>query len=168
MWDGCENDIQTIQALTFIDSIPPESATDIEVVYSEGGRVQAKLTGPLMVHYGGDDPHTEFPSGFEVCFYDSIMQVTSVITARFGLLRDGNETMEARNNVVVTNNRNGEQLFTEHLVWDQKKNQIFSDVFVKIISGEDVIYGDGLVSDQDFESYTVRNPSGEFTVEDGT
>lgn len=162
---SCKNKIEDILSLSLADTLALESATDIEVIYSDSGRVQAILRSPLMNKYQEDAALLIFPEGFELVFYDSAMAARSVITARYGKIDEKNNTMEAQNNVVVINRKKNEQLDTEHLVWDQKKGIIYSDVFVKISTPDEVIYGNGLTSDQNFESYTITNPSGEFTVE---
>ncbi|MCD4730043.1 MAG: LPS export ABC transporter periplasmic protein LptC [Bacteroidales bacterium] len=106
----------------------------------------------------------EFPEGFKIIFYDSLLNPESQITAYYGIRYDNDKLMEAKNNVVVTSIKNNEQLETEHLVWDERKKIIYSNVFVKITRSEEVLYGDGLTSDENFSSYTIKNPSGEFQI----
>ncbi len=161
---SCENDIQTINLLSQADSLPQEFARDIEVYYSDSGRVKAYLSGPLMVRHEVADPYMEFPEGFKVIFYDSLMQPKSEITAKYGIVYEKRDVMEAKNNVIVKNVKKQEQLNTEHLIWDRKKRLIYSDVFIKITKPDEVLYGDGLRSDENFESYVIKNPSGEFNV----
>jgi LPS export ABC transporter protein LptC len=107
-----------------------------------------------------------FPEGFRVDFYDSVMNITSTITGNYGIHYRKREIMEARQNVVVTNFETGERLDTEELIWDQKKELIYSNKFVKISSEDGVIYGDGLEAEQDFSKRKIINPSGEIEVQD--
>ncbi|MCB2221059.1 MAG: LPS export ABC transporter periplasmic protein LptC [Bacteroidetes bacterium] len=161
---SCKNDIETINSLSQIDSLPMEFARDIEVYYSDSGKIQAMLKSPYMIRIEDDDSYFEFPDGFEAVFYDSVMQPQSIITANYGISYENKKQMEARNNVVVRNLEKQEQLNTEHLVWDRRKGIIYSNVFVKITKPDEVIYGDGLKSDQNFEFYEIDNPTGEFQV----
>ena len=164
---ACENDINIINSLSHIDSLPMEMARDIEVYYSDSGKIQAYLQSPLMERFedeGKKGEYMKFPEGFKIIFYDSVMDPESQITADYGIRYDKDKLMEARNNVVVTSIKNDEQLETEHLVWDEKKKIIYSNVFVKISRSEEVLYGDGLISDENFNSYTIKNPSGEFHI----
>ncbi|RLD62371.1 MAG: LPS export ABC transporter periplasmic protein LptC [Bacteroidetes bacterium] len=162
---ACENDIQTIYSLSQIDSLPLELVNDLEVIYSDSGYIQAKLQSPIMKKYQQEDAYYEFPEGFKVIFYDSLQNVKSQITANYGINWEKEKKMEAKNNVIVFNKIKNEKLETEHLVWDQKKKEIFSDVFIKITKPDAVIYGDGLTSDQNFSHYIILNPTGEFKVE---
>lgn len=167
---ACENDINIINSLSHIDSLPMETAYDIEVYYSDSGKIQAYLQSPLMERHdkegaeGEKGEYMEFPKGFKIIFYDSVLNPESQIVANYGIRYDMNKLMEAKNNVIVTSIKNNEQLETEHLVWDENKKIIYSDVFVKITRSEEVLYGDGLTSDENFGSYTIKNPSGEFQI----
>ena len=161
---ACENDIQTIYSLSQIDSLPLELVNDLEVIYSDSGYIQAKLQSPIMKKYKEEDGYYEFPEGFKVIFYDSLQNIKSQITANYGINWEKDKKMEAKSNVVVFNKIKNEKLETEHLVWDQKKKKIFSDVFIKITKPDAVIYGDGLTSDQNFSHYVIVNPTGEFKV----
>lgn len=147
-----------------VDSLPEEMAYDIEMIYSDSGKIQAFLESPLMTRQGTDDPVIEFPQGFKVIFYDSIAMPKSEITAKYGIMYEKEKKMEARNNVIVKNMEKGEMLETEHLIWDRRGGLIYSDVFIKITKPDQVLFGDGLKSDQNFEFYEIQNPTGELSI----
>ena len=67
--------------------------------------------------------------------------------------------MEAKNTVKVKN-VNGDLLETEHLVWNEKTEMVYTEEFVKITTKDEVIYGEGLESNQDFTKYTIKKISG--------
>ncbi len=162
---ACENDIKIINSLSQVDSMPVEFARDIEVYYSDSGKVQACLESPFMTRNEDNESYIEFPDGFKIVFFDSVLNPKSEITANYGISFEKKKIMEAKNNVVVKNIEKGEQLETEHLVWDRNKKTIYSEVFVKITRDDEVIYGDGLISDQNFEYYKIKNASGEFHID---
>lgn len=72
--------------------------------------------------------------------------------------------MEAKDNVVVINDK-GERLNTEHLVWDKKTGKITSDVFVEITTENEVIMGEGLVSNQSFTEYKILKTRGIINID---
>lgn len=162
---ACENDIQIIYSLSQIDSLPLELVTDLEVIYSDSGFVKAKLQSPLMKKFEEKDAFYEFPDGFKVIFYDSVQNEKSEITANYGINWEKKRIIEAKNKVVVFNKIKNEKLETEHLIWDQKKGIIYSDVFITITRSDAVIYGDGLTSDQNFNHYNIINPTGELSID---
>ena len=63
--------------------------------------------------------------------------------------------MKARNDVVVINYENEEQLNTENLVWDQRNKKIIANSFLKITTPDKVIYGDSLHAHESFKSRDI-------------
>jgi LPS export ABC transporter protein LptC len=164
VFTGCKNDMKTIRSLDTTDTAQFEYARQIQIHYTDSGRTKAILTSPLMKSYEQEDGYQEFPEGFELIFFDSVAKPQSIITALYGINYEKKNLMEAKSNVVVKNIENNEQLDTEHLVWDRRRELIFSDVFVKITKPNEIIFGDGLTSDQNFDFYEIKNPTGEFKV----
>ena len=163
---ACKNDMQEIKSLDFTDTLPDLSARDIEMIFSEYANVQVKLVSPLLVSVQGENPYKEFPEGFVVYFYDSLMNIQSMIKADYGIEHEQKKLMEARFNVIVENLEKDEKLNTEVLFWDQATEKIYTDKFVRITRGEEVITGDGLVSDQTFETIEIKNPKGLIEIGD--
>ena len=73
--------------------------------------------------------------------------------------------MEAMNDVVITN-AEGEKLNTEHLIWDRKAQRIYSEVFVKITTEDEIIMGEGFESNETFSKYKILKPKGTISKED--
>jgi LPS export ABC transporter protein LptC len=163
---ACKNEMQEIKSLDFSDTLPDLSARDIEMIFSESALVQVKLVSPRLISIESQDPYREFPEGFVVYFYDSLMNVKSFIKADYGIDREKQKLMEARYNVVVENLETNERLNTEELFWDQSTEKIYTNKFVRITRGDEVITGDGMVSDQSFESIEIINPKGLIEIGD--
>lgn len=158
--------MKTVTVYGESDTMPELIAHDIEYIRSDSGKIQASLTSPLMYQYEGDEQYFEFPEGFKVVFFDSVLNVRSVLTAKYGIGYDKKKLMEARDSVVIINHEKNEKLNTEQLVWDQRRKQIFSNVKIKITTEEYIIYGDTLISDESFNNYEIKHPTGTFEVED--
>jgi LPS export ABC transporter protein LptC len=161
---SCENDIKKVNLLTASDSLPVSTVKNIDLIRSVSGRVVLELTAPLLKSYEGEDPYSEFPQGLKIVFFDSLMNITSQLTAEYGISYDKQKLMEARKNVVVINNRKHEQLNTEVLTWNQLTHKIYSDKFVKITQPGKVIFGEGMQSDETFEVWEIRKPKGDIIV----
>jgi len=163
---SCENDMAVISEMTREDTLPVVKSYDISVLYSEKGAAQFILEAPLAAFYVGDDPHQEFPQGFYVVFFDSLMNKKSELMANYGISYDQRKLMEAYRNVIVINHETNEKLNTEHMIWDQTKKIIFSDAFVKITTPSDVLYGEnGFEADESFNNWVIRKTSGEFEID---
>jgi len=160
---SCKNDIKTVNAIAGINNLPVQVGTNVEIIYSENAKILAKLTTPLLNRFENEKLYTEMPNGVKILFYDSTMHVDSKLIAKYAISYDDSQQMEAKNDVQVTNKK-GELLNTEHLVWDQKNEKIFSDVFVKITTADEILWGEGFESDQYFEKYEIKKLKGTISI----
>ena len=148
-----------------MSNMPVESGKNVEIIYSDSAKIKMKLISPQVDRYMGNDPHTEMPKGVKVEFYDDSLKVKSRLTANYAMRYEKEKRMEAKRNVVVTNER-GDMLNTEHLIWDETKNLIYTEEFVKITTANEILMGNGLESNQDFSKYKIKFPSGTISLED--
>lgn len=160
---SCENDIKTVSYYTSAKDVNLETAENVEIIYSELGKPMAKLNAPVLDHFSGENKRLEMPKGIVVHFYDSLNNVQSELKANFAIRYEKEQKMEAKNNVVIVN-RQGHVLNTEHLVWDEKKERIYSDIFVKITTPDEILFGDGFESDQYFEHYEIKKLRGTISL----
>ena len=163
---SCENDIRKVKdQVTASDSIIPVSTVkNIDLIRSVSGKVCSSILHLCSCLNEGDDAHSEFPKGMKIIFFDSLMNITSQLTADYGISYDKRKIMEARNNVVVVNNRKHEQINTEQLIWNQVTRKISSDKFVKITTPEKIILGDGFDSNETMDDYTIKKLRGTILV----
>jgi LPS export ABC transporter protein LptC len=163
---SCENDISVVQNLQVDKTLPIETSFDVESVVVDSGRIRVRIFSPVIDRYVDDEEgeYIEMSKGVKVLFYDSIGVVSSSLTSEYAINRPGQREIVAKYNVQATNS-SGEKLFTEKLVWDQKKRQIFTDVKVKVESEDKIIFGDGLVADESFDNWQIQNPSGDIEAE---
>ena len=142
---------------------PVESAKNIKIIFSDSAKVEVELTAPVMNHFATENPYMEMPKGFRAIFYNESLSEKSRVTADYGIRYEREQKMEARKNVVVINEK-GETLNTEHLIWDEGKEKLLSDEFVKITRTDEIIYGTGFEANQDFTKYKIFNIKGTISV----
>jgi LPS export ABC transporter protein LptC len=99
-----------------------------------------------------------------IWFYDTDMKVQSEMIADRAVRNRKTGYMEAFGDVIVYNEK-GEKLETEHLIWDEQKQKIISNTKVVITKKTQIIKGDGLISDQNFLDYEIKNPVGQFFID---
>ena len=164
---SCGNSMKKIEEMNIQDTLPIEQAKDVTVFYSDSGIVRAKLKTPSLKRYDNKQVRgvTKLPLGLNVIFYDSVGAEESKLSAKYGEKFDQTGIIEVKYYVVVVN-ADSEKLFTDHLVWDERNNRIYSDVFVKIITKDKIIWGDGFESDDKFENYKILKPKGEIPIKD--
>lgn len=154
---ACENSLTVVKEITAEDTLAAVTANEIIYYRSDSGKVSMKLQAPLMYRTEGSDPTIEFPEGFEAFFFDSLQQLSSRISARYGISKESSQLMIARDSVEVENFRTLEMLQTQTLFWNQKTRKIYTRAFVKITSPEKTVYGDSLIATEDFASRTIHN-----------
>jgi len=165
---SCENDIATIKALNEELNMPSQTGSNVQITYTDSGQIKIKLMAPELKRFSREnDPYYEFPKGLKVFFYQPDGKVESYIVANYALFYEKQELWEARNNVVAKNERTGEQLFTEHIFWNQKEETIYSDQFNKIINADGTIYGEkGFEARQDLTKWKLKSSKGSVNVKD--
>ncbi len=164
---ACGNDLDDLDALEIPSPVPNSVYYNYEIFYSDSGLTQVKMAGRVLEQHaasqesGGRD---HMKDSVHLWFYDNDMKVQSEMIADSAIR--GRETgyMEAFGNVIVYNEK-GEQLKTEHLIWDEKRGKIISNTKVAIIKKTQIIYGDGLISDQNFLDYEIKNPHGKLIID---
>ena len=163
LFNACENDLEKVSLITSNQNLPSETAQKVEILYSDSAKIKLKLSAPVLNHYSGENPYVEFPNGVDALLYGSNGKVETHLKANYAIRYEKSNMMEAKNNVVVVNSK-GEQLNSEQLFWDEKKALIYSDVFVKITTKDEIIMGEGLESNQDFSKYTFKKIKGTIQI----
>ena len=163
---SCENDVKKVASLTKKNE-PNSRGKNVSLIYSEKANVKIKVTAPVMEEYGIEekDKYIEMQKGIKVQFFDSLLKVTSTLTSKYAIHRVGEKIMEAKNDVVVVNDK-GEQLNTEHLIWNEDSSKIYSDKFVKITTEDEILMGEGMEANQDFSKWKIHKIKGIINVKE--
>ena len=161
---SCKNEMEKITSFAQNDTIPVETGIDIEYIYSENATTKTIMTAPVMNRYEIPEAFTELPKGFKVEMFDSLGNPNSIITAKWARKYDQSQLLEAKYNVVVVDCVDNKTLNTQHLIWDEGNDKIYSDKFVKITTPDKIIFGDGFESDQNFNEYIILQPKGEILL----
>ena len=162
---ACENSQEELAALSK-KRIAVEEAKSIESYLSQGGKMKAKLTAPVMNRYQTDSPYIEFPKTLHVDFYNDSLQVQSELFSKYGRYREKEEKVFLRDSVLVYNNRK-DTLKCEELWWDQNREMFYTDKEVEIHQPDKIIFGKGLEADQSFNWYLIKQITGQVMVPKG-
>ena len=162
---SCSNDLDKIQEIYIQNqaSFPIETIIGSEIIYSDSGNVRLILNAKLMNRYENKNSYVEFKDGLRVQFFDFNGKKESELNADYAIIDNENDIMSAKTNVVVRN-LDGDLLETEKLNWSKSKEEIFTDDFVKITTKKEVIFGEGLVSNQNFSKYTIQKIKGTINI----
>lgn len=162
---SCENDIEKINILTDINKMPVESIKEVTTIRSDSGKIQLYMVSPQLDRYQGEQAFTKFPKGLKVLFYDDFMNIKLMLSAKYAVNYEDRKILELQNNVVIVDYKKGDTIYTESMIWNQDLKKISSDVLVKRINKDGVLYGEGFDADENFNEYTLRRPRGTITVD---
>ncbi len=140
-----------------------EHGTNVQINYSDNGVVRIQASGPTATRHNTEKPYLEFTDGIQILFFDANHAIESKLTARYATAIENSKSMTARDSVVVVNNK-GEHLNTDELIWDEDKKIIYSNSFVKISTADEIIYGNGMIADENFSNYTIKRITGTIKV----
>ncbi len=148
------------------DSLSVETALNVQIKYTDSAILKALINAPVLKnHPTAAEPFMEMPEGLDATFYDASGTKESFLSANYGINYSEKNIILLRNKVRVTNEK-GEELQSEELYWDQALKKIYTNKAVKIIRGDEVLYGKGLESNENFTKYRILNPVGEFEVKE--
>ncbi|UMY65946.1 MULTISPECIES: LPS export ABC transporter periplasmic protein LptC [unclassified Flavobacterium] len=157
---GCGNSLNDVRKIYFSEFSPTGEADDIDVKYTDSGRIGAVLVSPKMLDYATVDyPFTEFPKGVNVTLYDKKGQKT-FIRSDYAVQFKGTELIDLRGNVTITS-ENGSVMNTEQLYFDQKNDWFYTEkpfTFKNPKSGS--TRGQGIDFSKDFKRVNFQRVSG--------
>ena len=161
-----ENDIKQVNKITKIDSSPNQSAKVLKVDYTENGKLIYTMSSPEMRKWDLPEQKTEFPSGFNVVFFDSLQHQKGTARANYALSHDATQILELKGNVIIVNYKDKTRIETEHMFWDRRTKTIHGEKAVRIITSDRVFTAVGFKSNEDLTQRELLHPTGMFWVKD--
>ncbi len=156
---ACTNEPKKIQLFADVKNLNRELAEIVEILYTDSAKLKAKVNAPVVVRVTMGESYTEMPKGLQARFFDSREQQNAFLKADYGKRFTLSQMMEVRGRVLVVNEK-GDSLNTEKLVWYENQDRLYTDQPVRIKTKDEIIYGDGLESNQDFSRYRILNVKG--------
>ena len=130
----------------------------METIFSDSAKMKVRLKATKELDFENGDK--EFPEGVFIEFYED-GKMTTTLEANIGYYNKKEDLYTGVGDVIVKNSEEKQQLNTEELHWKPKDETIFTEKFVRIESGNEILLGEGLVAHQDFKTYTIIKPTGE-------
>ena len=161
---SCTNDPKLVQEFVSDKQQAIEQIKGAELLHTENGKIKVRIVAGTIERFKDVQPALLFPNHLEVYFYNDSSQLQSTLKADYASIDEEKKIMLAQNNVELIGS-DAKKLETEELVWDEKKNKIYTDKKVKITTGKEVIYGEGFTSNPDFTEYSITKIHGTFDFE---
>lgn len=162
---SCENKIDFIPKSDLLN-LPSLTVKKFETFYTDSGKLQLTMSAPLMEQFNNNEtPYYEFRSGIKVTFYEGHKDPSGTVTAKYAKYTRSDNLWELKDSVVVIN-EGKDKLETEVLYWDQPKNLIYSDRFVKITNENQIVLGTGFESDPQLNNRKIKKVSATIYIPD--
>ncbi|MDX1278195.1 LPS export ABC transporter periplasmic protein LptC [Oceanihabitans sediminis] len=160
---SCKSNFDEVQKMGVSEDQPIGVAENINLKYTDSGRVTANLISPKMLDFTNRPfGYNEFPDGITLYMYDEQNQKNTVI-ADYAISYSETSLIDLQGNVVVTSHKK-DTLFAEQLYYDQKKEWLFTNKPVTFRQGRDLINGNGFDSDSKFKQAQVLEIDGIITL----
>ena len=153
-------------AITERDSLPVMDTRGVTTLISDSGITRYRInTEEWLVFDRKNPPYWAFEKGVYLEKFDSLFQVEASIKADTAYFYNKEELWKLMGNVDIKNLK-GERFNTDLLYWDQRKQKVYSDQFIRIEQPDRIITGRGFESNQQMTVYTIRQPEGVFYVDE--
>jgi LPS export ABC transporter protein LptC len=157
---GCESNFKEVQKINFSEFVPTGDADDVNLKYTDSGRISAVLVSPKMLDFSSVDfPFVEFPKGIDVTLYD-VKGKKTFIKSDYAVSYKPTSIIDLQGNVKITS-EDGQNLETTQLYYDQKNEWFFTEKSFKFTDPKGVSNGQGIDFSKDFKIINSQRIAGE-------
>ncbi len=167
LFPSCSNKGKDLaDAVSENDTLPTMSSLGVTTLISDSGITRYKIVTEEWIVFDKKSPsYWSFEKGVYLEKFDTLFHIDASIKADTAYYYDKKKLWELRSNVQIQSQR-GDKFETELLFWDENKEKVYSDKYIRISQEDKVITGYGFESDQNLTEYQIKNTTGIFTVED--
>lgn len=157
---GCESNFKEIQKINFSEFIPSSDADEVNLKYTDSGRISAVLVSSKMLDYATVDfPFTEFPNGITLTLFDKKAKKT-FISSNYAISYKGTNVIDLQGKVKIITEA-GQIMETEQLYFDQKNEWFFTERRFKFTDPKGSSNGQGIDFSKDFKVIYSQKITGE-------
>lgn len=158
---GCGNDAPPMgEAVNNRDSLPVMVTYGVSKLISDSGVVRYKIIAEEWRSFDKTTPpRQEFPKGIFLQRYNENFTPDLYITADTAYCYNQN-LWELRGRVFVKNFANGTTFSTQKLFWDMGRHEVYSDVYMHIITPDRDLDGNWFRSNEAMTQYHIRQTAG--------
>ncbi|OIQ21786.1 MAG: LPS export ABC transporter periplasmic protein LptC [Flavobacterium sp. MedPE-SWcel] len=163
VFSSCDSNIKDVQRINTVAFNPAVQAENINLKYTDSGKVKAILVSPLMLDYSNlHYKFNEFPEGVHLTLIDDSGN-NSYVVADYAINYANTHIIDLQGNVKITS-YDGKELQTSQLYYDQKNEWFYTEKKFKFTDGEDsYLEGPGIDFSKDFKIFNMQRNSGEIS-----
>lgn len=161
-----KNENEKIIAIECSDSIAVMSTFDVNTIVSDSGRISYKIIADeWRIYDKRNPPHWAFERGVYLEKYDREMNIEATVKCDTAYYYSEMKLWKLIGNVNIKNTNN-EKFYTHLMYWDQDKEKIYSDAYIKIEQTDHITEGIGFSANQNLTVWQINNTKGIFTIEE--
>lgn len=157
---SCSNNMKEVMTLPSLKLTPSQTADSVEFLLLDSTELKIILKAPRVIMFRENvtEPYTILPKGVKVWFYgdEETHRANTFLSANYAVRYEWSKKTDLKYNVFIKNYK-GEELHTEHLIWDEMQRKIYTKDYVEIITPDKKLTGYGLESNDDFTQYSIHN-----------
>ncbi|MDC0594093.1 LPS export ABC transporter periplasmic protein LptC [Candidatus Marinimicrobia bacterium] len=155
---------RSYEAEATLNDLHDQLSVDVEITLTEKGNIKALIKSKLLER-NDNSLELKLTDNVNVDLYDDNYQHSSLITSNYAFVSETENKINAFGDVIVAAD-NGQQLWTDSLLWDNKADKIFTNASLTFISGNlDTLYGTGFESNIDLTNWKITKPRGSINDE---
>lgn len=158
---SCESNFKDVQRINSVAFSPSGETENINLKYTDSGKVKAILVSPLMLDFSNlEYGFNEFPKGVHVTLYDE-QGKTSTVVADYAIRYEGSDIIDLQGNVKITA-QGGQVLETQQLFYDQKNEWFYTEKRFKFTDDKgSYLEGPGIDFNKDFSIVNAQSNTGQ-------
>lgn len=158
---SCESNFKDVQRINAVYFNPIGQSENINLKYTDSGKVKAILVSPLMLDYSNlEYGFNEFPKGVNVTLFDDGGHKNYVV-ADYAITYADTDIIDLRGNVKITSH-DGKVMETSQLYYDQKNEWFYTEKYFKFTDtqGGGFLEGPGVDFSKDFKVLNAQKNNG--------
>ncbi len=140
--------------------IPEQQADSIYAIMYNGERIESEFFAQKMDIYTRQG--LTLADSIMVKSYDEYGNLASTLTARQAEVNDTQNIITAIGNVILVSDEG--TLYTEKLIWNRNNNKLNAPLAVKLVRGDDIMYGTNMRTNLSFDFVDLEKVSAQGTV----
>lgn len=157
---SCESNFKDVQRINSVAFSPSGETENINLKYTDSGKVKAVLVSPLMLDFSNlEYGFNEFPKGVHVTLFDDSGK-KSYVVSDYAISYANTNIIDLQGNVKITT-EDGNKLETEQLFYDQKNEWFYTEKKFKFTNKEgSLLEGPGVDFSKDFKIVNAQQNRG--------
>ncbi|MBE6295069.1 MAG: LPS export ABC transporter periplasmic protein LptC [Bacteroidales bacterium] len=163
---SCQEKQFNAPAIECRDSLAVMSTYGVSTLISDSGRISYKIDAEeWFIFDKRQPPYWAFEKGVYLEKYDHDLNIEATIKCDTAYYYSEQKLWKLIGNVDIRNPKD-ERFFTDLMYWDQEKELIYSDAYIKIEQEDQVTEGIGFSSNQSMTVWEIKNTKGIYAIKE--